>query len=395
MNSKIVFGILALALLAVGCISEFDAKLPQSDEQILIVDGNIVENTDAIFHLSKSFPMDSTFNWNMLNINATLTLIGSNGYQSAPATNMGKGTYRIPIGNLDDDVAYGIRIEYNGDTYQSALSKPLRTPEIDSISWTQPERNGTISFQVSTHDDPEGAKFFIWDYTENWEIMAYYFTTIFFNPIDSVFYEDYTAPTFYCWKSAASTGEFIIGSTESLSENRIINKQFSQFDSRDNRFSRLYCVTVNQRAISKSAYEYYQNKITLNEGMGGLFTPQPSELSGNITCITNPSKKAMGFVETSKNTTQKRVFVSSTQITRPVLPSNCELMTQGDMIGYMGENNILTYNEVYAWGFRPAGFRGENPEIILPTAWSSAPCTDCVANGGTKNKPDFWPNDDK
>jgi len=392
MNSKIIYGILALALLTVGCVTEFDAKLPSTDEQILIVDGNIIENTDVLFHLSKSFPMDSTFNWNMLNINATLTLIGSNGYQSAPATNMGKGAYRLPIGNLDDNVAYGIQIEYNGDTYRSALSKPLYTPEIDSVSWIQPERNGAISFRVSTHDDSGGAKFYLWDYTEDWEITANILTSIFYTPVDS-FYIDYSVPYFYCWKKNVSNKIFI-GSTESLKENRIVNKQLYQSDSKDGRFSMLYCVTLNQKAISKGAYEYYQNKISLNEGMGGLFTPQPSELSGNIVCTTNPSKRVMGYIEVTKNMTQKRVFVFRSQITRPPIYVNCTTITQ-DSIRNLMNSNKYTYDDVYRLGYRPAIQNMMAYPKVFPSDWAPAYCTDCVVNGGSKNKPDFWPNDDK
>ena len=390
MNTKIVFGLFVLALLAAGCVSEFDAKLPSNDEQILIVDGNIIENTTVVFHLGKSFPLDSVFNPN-LNINAALTLIGSNGYQSLPATNMGNGAYILSVGSLDDDVAYGIQIEYDGNTYQSALSKPLHTPEIDSVSWIQPKETGTISFRVSTHDDSNGAKFFIWDYTENWEIMAHYYTTIFLNPGTNTFYEDGSAPYYFCWRSAASN-KFLIGSTESLNENRIVNKQLYQFDPTDSRFSRLYCVTVSQRAISKSAYEYYQNKITLNDNMGGLFTPQPSELSGNITCITNPSKKAMGYVEVVKNTTQKRIFVPAYQITRPPIYDDCTTISQDTILQLMAVSRS-TYSDLYSMGYRPSGYAGGHPPV--PVEWSSAYCTECTAKGGSKNKPDFWPNNDQ
>jgi hypothetical protein len=387
-----ILGIFILTILTAGCVSEYNAKLPSNAAQILIVEGNIIENTNAMFYLSKSFPIDSVYNWNE-NLYANITLIGDNGYQSSPAINTGNGAYMIPIGNLDENVSYGIQIEYDGDIYQSALAKPLYTPEIDSVSWVQPEKAGTVFFRVSTHDDTNRAKFFIWDYTENWEVRAEYYTTIFFNPVDNTFYNDYTAPNYFCWKSAASN-QFLIGSTESLSENKIINKQFDTFESSDSRFSTLYCITVNQRAISKEAYEYYQNKITLNEGMGGLFTPQPSELAGNITCITDPSKKVMGFVEVTKNTTLKRKFVSSYEISRPIIYSTCELITKDSINTLMSEYG-LTYADIYRM-YSPAG--AQDPMAyprLLPESWSYSRCTDCVANGGSKNKPDFWPNDDK
>jgi len=397
MNLKILLGSFILTLPVTGCITEYNAELPANDEQILVVEGNIVGNTDATFYLSKSFPLNSTsVPSESLDIDANLTVIGSDGYKSPPATSLGKGAYQISIGELSDDVEYGLQIEYDGNTYQSTLSKPLQTPEIDSVSWVQPEKAGAISFRVSTHDDTEGAKFFIWNYVENWEISAYYYTTIFYNPVDSLFYLDSAAPSFYCWKSNKSSS-ILVGSTESLNENKIINQQLYQGAPEDDRFSMLYCATVYQTAISKNAFDFYQNRKLLNEEMGGLFTPQPSELRGNIICITESSKKAMGYVEVVKNTTLKRTFVNWRQITRPPVYSlnNCTTITKDSVQSYMNQNNINSYGDFYRLGYRPISMDLFGYPEILPDEWASKPCADCVANGGSKNKPDFWPNNDQ
>jgi hypothetical protein len=333
------------------------------------------------------YPSDSIFD-----VNATVTIIGSNGYKSLPAIYQGRGRYLLQAGKFEDDVKYGIEIEYDGETYQSALSKPLVTPEIDSVSWVQPDSVGAVHFRVSTHDNSAAeAKFFLWDYKEDWETTATFFATLFFNPNNDTFYTDFSAPYYYCWRSSVSNNH-LIGSTESLKANRIINKQLYEFDPGNNRFSTLYCVTVNQKAISKGAYDYYQNKIQLNEGMGGLFTPQPSEVSGNITCITNPSKKAMGYIEVTKNTTQKRIFVYPYQLTRPRAWTNCELITADSVKNYLMLNGI-TYAAFYAAGNRPVEVL--NPITNEPANWAFLTCTDCVAAGGSKAKPDFWPNDHK
>ncbi|MCL2649895.1 MAG: DUF4249 domain-containing protein [Candidatus Azobacteroides sp.] len=397
MRLKVLLSLFILALTMIACVSEFDATLPSNDIQVLIVDGSIMENTDAVFYLSKSFPLDLQVvvvsNNNIpdkyLVTDAKLTIISDNGYQSLPAENLGKGAYQISVGELDNDVKYGIQIEYNGDTYQSALSKPLQTPEIDSISWVQPETAGTVSFRVSTHDDTAGVKFFLWDYKEDWEIKATYPTTIFYNPAADGFYTA-QAPYQYCWKKFTSN-KFLIGSTESLSENRIINNQLYRENPGDDRFSVLYSVIVHQKAISKEAFEYYQNKIKLNDEMGGLFTPQPSELNGNITCITNPSKKVMGYVEACKNVTEKRIFITSDQITHPWI-SGCDLIPQDTINQYIADGRYASYLQFYQMGYRPAGDPDSQAPGLFPESWALGSCTDCILYGGTKNKPDFWPD---
>jgi len=386
MKLKILLYTVIFTLLATACVSEFKAKLPSNGDQLLVVDGTIIEDTTVTFNLSKSFSMDSpTVPTDIFDVDANVTIIGSNGYESAPATNLGKGAYSINVGDLDDSVEYGIRIEYDGNIYQSTLSKPISTPEIDSVSWTQSAKDGAVSFRISTHDNMEGAKFFLWNYTENWEITAYYEVSTLYDPVSDGFYYAGPAPYYYCWKSNMPH-EFIIGTTESLRENSIINKEIYNCPPGDDRFSYLYCVTVNQRAISKAAFDYYQNKIVLNNEMGGLFTPQPSELGGNITCVTDPSKKVMGYVETVKNTVQERIFIYPNQVMHPGNISLCTTITTDSVLSMTG-----SYSRAYLSGFRlidqdPAG---------NPADWSTVNCTECTANGGSKSKPDFWPNNDQ
>jgi len=394
MNSKVFGWLFLIAILTPGCVTEFKANLPSNAEQILIVAGTIIEDSTVTFALSRSFSMDTTnIPSNIFDIQATVTLIGSNGYESAPADYLGMGKYSMNIGKLDDDVKYGVKIVCDGDTYRSELSNPISTPEIDSVSWAQPEKYGTVSFFVSTHDDHSNeAGFFMWDYTETWEVNAFYPTTIFFDPAANTFYTVFPAPNYFCWRTG-TPNKYMIGTTESLNENRIVNQQIYQYDVKDDRFSILYSVVIHQKAISKAAYDYYQNKIKLNEEMGGLFSPQPSEVDGNITCTTNASKKAMGYVDVVKNVTQKRIFVYRSQVTRPVVDNpNCILMTNQDVLNKLADMKG-TYADFYREGFRPAG--DPNPmNFSLPVTWAYADCTDCVLNGGSKTRPDYWPNND-
>lgn len=406
MNSRILTGLFILALTAIGCVTEFKANLPSGDQQILIVEGSIMADTTVTFQLSTSYPIDSAYApQGIFDVDAKITLISDNGYESAPATYLGKGKYSMDVGTLDDNVGYGIKIAYKEDTYQSALSKPLHTPEIDSVSWVEQGENAPVGICVSTHDNDTGEpKFFLWDYAEDWEFNATYDTSIFFNPKDSTFFIDsffltyHVGPYYHCWRHTVSH-TYLLGSTETLNENRIINKQLYQiFPGTDDRFTILYAVTINQRAISKSAYDYYQNKIKLNEEMGGLFTPQPSDVDGNISCITNPSRRAIGYIEVSKNTAHKRLFLNSSQIKSSAIGYNCTLDSFDDLKMNMQIPQTMSDKSAYAFlymlGYRPALDPDPAPGPLKPSQWSTSICTDCTQNGGLKNKPDFWPNGD-
>ena len=379
MEIKKVFVLLITTFTVTGCITEFHATLAPDESSMLFVEGNIVENTEAVFYLSRNFPMDSaTAPDESLDIQAELYIIDSNGNKSQPASYLGMGAYQASVGALDDNVEYGIQIAYNGEIYQSTLSKPLFTPEIDSLSWLQTEEKGPVSIRISTHHDKDGENFFLWTYDEDWEYTVDFPTTVFYDTLTRNYYEIWPAPYQYCWRSFQGNSYFM-GSMDKHTQQRIVNKELYQIESRDERLSVLYSVHVVQQAISRKAFEYYHSFKELNEAMGGLFTPQPTSIDGNVTCVTNPAKRVVGYVEVIKNITHKRLFVDRNHLTRPLYYDDCDEHYANRLA------DIVSLPEFCKSGYRPA----TNIETFF---WAYTKCTDCRRKGGSKEKPDFWPN---
>ncbi len=369
---------------ASACVSEFNAQLPTSDVDLLVVEGNIVSDSVINFYFSKSFSLnEGTPPAGYDNIQVKLRIVGSDGFKSEYATYRNNGVHSLAIGKLNTDVAYGIEFEYNGDTYLSELSQPLHTPVIDSISWVQPEYRGDVSLRVSTHNEDPKASYFMWNYTEDWEITSFHGAYAFFDEKFNI-YLDYSLPIFYCWRKNSSK-DILVGSTEKLTENRIINHNLYKKTPNDDRFSVLYSVVVTQQAISKAGYEYYLDKAKGNVGMGGLFTPQPSKIEGNINCITDPDKKVIGHIEVAQNATSYRIFISAAQISS-FYRESCEEIDKDSINTLLGQG--LTYQDIYNMGLRPWIY-SERDGVLESMA--SRTCLDCTARG-TKNKPDFWPN---
>ena len=385
---KIGYILLFLILLKIGCVSDFKAVLPLSMDDILVVEGDIVENTDAIFYLSKTFSLSDPQRPDAI-VTANVKVIGSDGYQSTPAVSLGDGNYRIAIGELDENVSYSLQVEYDGYTYHSTLAKPLRTPEIDNISWHQEGgRTGTVHFKVSTHDNDHESSYYRWFYDETWEISVAIETSSFFDPKTSTYYEDETMPYRYCWMYNTGGG-ILVGSTESLVENRVVNLPLYEQPSSGTRFSVLYSVNVTQQAIAKDAYEHYLSKKSMNENMGGLFTPQPSELIGNIVCTNDPNKRVIGYVNVVKNTTQKRIFIRNNELA--ISDYACETVLADADVRYYLDSLQVSIADFYAMRYRPAGLPKD--ATLQYGTWALGTCTDCVMRGGVKLKPDYWPND--
>lgn len=380
---KVKHSICCLLLLAlIGCISEYTANLPASDEEILIVEGNIVENSDVVFSFSKSFPLSNDKLPEGYNeIAATVVVTGSDGYRSEPGHKIGTGKYQVSVGVLKDNVAYGIEIECDGEKYSSVPAHPLVTPKIDSVSWTQPVPKEEVNLRISTHGDSGQFQYYMWTYTEDWETTAYYFTTCYFDPEKNQIIDTYFAsPFYYCWRNSTSR-KILIGTTESLKENRIVNQPLYTINPAIDKLSVLYSVLVQQRALSKEAHDYYLNLQKQNEGMGGLFTPQPSEVQGNISCSTHPDKKVIGYVEVLKNVVEERIFIAASEVTRPRINSTCEEYDAA----YFYELGLKTPKDWDKAGYAPTTTKPGDP-------WSEKRCTNCEVAGGTKNKPKFWPN---
>lgn len=390
MRLKILFIILPLFFfISNSCVSDFHAKIDSSDQDVFIIEGDIVENSDALFYLSKSFSLDEEAPPEGYNdIYATLIVIGDNGYQSEPAQSLGNGIYKLAIGKLEEKVSYGIEVQYNGNTYQSDLTPALYTPEIDSISFAQTDEAGNVSIRVSTQSEGSTTTYYHWEYVEDWEYAAFYKGTYFCDLSTGNFYDDYSFPHYYCWRNRNGK-EILVGSTESFLENKIVNNEICNYGWEDERFTVLYHIKIKQKAITKGAYEYYQNKAKLSEEMGGLFTPQPSELSGNISCTSNPSKKVIGFVNVIKNIEEQKMFIQPDQISKLPVTYKCHYMSVEEANKIMSEEMISVY-DFMRQGNHPMG----SVDMGI-TFWTLRRCVICEELGGTKNKPDFWPNDHK
>ena len=377
MKPKTLFALFIVLLSLSSCITEYFVTLT-NNKPLLFVDGSIIEHTDAIFHITQSFALNiDTIPDEAFVNNAILQIIDSNGNTSVPARSLGRGRYQIQIGELQDDVQYGIRIEHDGDIFESALSRPLRTPEVE-VRWEQYEPLGAVYFYLSTHDETNENDFFLWHYDEIWEVQTPFQTSLFFNPTTNTFFSTFQPPYSICWKRNAV---YELGTTKALIENKIIDQQLFRIEPQTDRFYWLYSVTVTQKAISQGSFEFHQNMKEQNEEMGGIFTPQPAEVLGNIRSINNSSRRIMGYINTLKNISQQRMFIRRSDLIWPMID-----WCRSAYCYTLPADHGWAPNTFYIQGYRPVGGR------FPPVFWATASCLDCREDGGTIERPYFWPN---
>lgn len=361
-----------------NCIDKFDAKLPDGSVGLLVVEGNIISDSTVVFSLSRTFSLnEESIPGDYNQIVADVSVVGDDGSR-IKGVSVGNGRYQVQIGTLNRHVRYGAEIVYEGDTYTSELQHPIETPAIDDITFEQPENYGDIYICLST-EKTDGAAYYIWTYEEDWEVRTLYYSKWVYDPTTDEVQTFEKAPYAQGWTHAESN-KTLVGSTESNVENLLKHKRIYSITSGDIRVSYYYSTLMKQRALSKGEFEYYENKAKLSESMGGLFTPQPSELPTNIVC-SNPDKQAIGYVGVNMNVSEYRLYISTNDIEYDN-PYKCDIVSDEDMAD-------MTMSDLYLAGYRIAYLD------MLGYKWAKKECADVRALNGTFIKPSFWPLPDR
>jgi len=261
--------------------------------------------------------------------------------------------------------------------YLSDFTELKITPPIDSISY----RLGPfgLNINVNTHDPSRESRFYKWQYDETWEYNARNFSS--HRLIEGVLFEKHPSEWTYRCYGYQPQGPIAVGTTSRLAEDRISEFTLVTIPEASSKLYLRYSIRVRQYAITEQAYNYWLNLKKNTEQVGGLFDPLPSEVKGNIICISDPSQKAIGFFSAS-TVTEQRIFIVATDLPegyRKFRPSPCSADTTlfDPMIMYGSAENVL--GPIYGDGPNPIGFTS------APT-----PCMDCRSEGGTLTKPDYW-----
>ena len=321
--------LLSVAGIAPSCIEEYNELNSSDDERMLFVEGQIVSQSDCTFALRYSVPAGITSDFaNKPLESAQVMVIGSDGAVFDGRERV-PGHYTVSVGQLRPEVSYSLRVETKEGTYNSRPMLPLDATDIADLSFEQPRDDRKVDFYVST-TDPQRTVYYKWDVRETWEIYTpfqCYWTYVFDDPDQ---FERWI-PTLQ--GQAVPTGKFMplgrdyiknhgwrsIDSHELLYANNIDYGQSAiermclfQRNGDDNRFQTRYLAQVRQMAITAEEYEYLHLLTTQSSEMGGLFTPMPSELPGNI--ARTDGSRAIGFIGVRGQVSEREIYVNRRDI---------------------------------------------------------------------------------
>jgi hypothetical protein len=364
-----------------GCISAFEAPEDMKDMSgVLVVEGVILEEGTKIT-LSRTVALSEEFSDFYLFDNVNNAIIHvideGNNIVAVAAQEYNWGSYIVNENfSFVPGMKYALDIRIGDKHYQSAFSAPESTPEIDSVSWKLND-DKSIEIMVSTHTPNNETLYCLWSFEENWEIRSHYFAPLKYDPILQILIpQSLTGDNiFYCWAKGYSQS-LLLASTEKYREAVIKDHKIHQLQPGNSRYSYLYSILVRQYQVNREASLYFENLQRNIDESGSLFAPQPSEMTGNIRCLSDPNEYVIGYVFASKQATSRLLI--------PMAELSLNNFDDTNLFLCSDIKSFISPMDAYYQGYR---IISENGDYAFLT------CVDCTSRGGTKTKPDFWPND--
>lgn len=376
---KLHYTLLFLAGFFGGCRQRYDPPLKSLSNTFLVVEG--VLNTG---HDSTTIRLTRTFNLNQqatvqTEDNAQLRVEGKDNTVSV-LSGTGNGKYVSANLNLIPGNEYRLRIKtIGGKEYLSDYVKAKITPPIDSVNWDR--SNAGVQIYVNTKDPAGTTRYYRWEYEETWEIHSFYFSVyIYDRSSNTIRQRQFPAEDVSKGWKYGNSSNILLANSIRLQNDIIYNAPLKLIGAGEERLSERYSILVRQYAVEEGAYNFFDLMKKNTEDVGSLFSPQPSEIKGNIHCITDPTEYVVGYV-TASSIEEKRIFISQTEVPQ---------------WGYRGEfcesdtvpndpNSIRT--KFGNGGLVPYYFHSPPGDYYLG---SSSECVDCRARGASIIKPVFW-----
>jgi hypothetical protein len=377
-NCISVILITTVSILFGGCVQQYVSPYKSPVTGYLVVDGFISGNGMTQYSLTRTIPLpgDSTI---PVVTGAQLQVEGSDG-SVYPLSELGNGQYGVDSLPLSTAAQYRLRITIpGGETYLSEYVPYKPTPPIDSVNWVQ---NGDgVTIYANTHDPTNSTGYYQWSFYQTYEYTSSQMSGYYYDAArDSVIQRTPAQQVYDCWTNIPPTS-IVVGTTAKLAQDVIYEYPLVIIPPNSQELSVEYSILVTQYALTDSAYQFLSMMAQNTQDLGSIFDPQPTQLTGNIHSLSNPNETVIGYISAG-TAQQQRIFINNLQLKNWFYYVPCPL-----------PNHTVPLDSVYFY-FAEAGY--------VPIAWTFGPiegwisnaagCVDCTLQGGSNQKPLFWPN---
>jgi hypothetical protein len=369
-----------LLLLCWGCKEPFEPEVANIDHSILVVEGHIeVGGGETTISVARTRPVYDSLSH--MPIHWAIVSLEAEDGSSWSLHLQGNGDYSL-LEPLSESQDYRLRIQTDGQTYLSNWLTPIITPEISEISFEKNE--GDVSIYVSTQGN-ERAQYFMWEYEETWIYQSPYRSSYKYDleRRDVVPLTTDDQLTFRCW-NWDRTRQINISSSESYQNDYIYQKELLKIGSLSEKLGERYSILVTQRAIDRDAFVFWEAIRKNSNDIGGIFSPLPSNLTGNMHNIDDPQEPVIGYITAGKSA-QKRQYINRRDVDpwRIVIEDyhTCAVDTviPRDYNAYFVQSMFVPLSPYCLEGGGCIGYFA-----------TTRACADCSMRGGVLERPDFW-----
>jgi hypothetical protein len=369
---------------AYGCKQPYVSPYKNPVTGYLVVEGYISGNSVTQFSLTRTIPLpgDST----LPTVDGATVQVEGSDNSTYPLTDTGSGSYTsIDTLNLNPQLQYRLDIQTtDGEHYRSAFVQYKSTPPIDSVSWVENGDN-SVNIYVNTHDPTNNTRYYQWSYVQTYQYTSadqsgYMYDGATIPP--SIVNRPAVDQIYNCWITSHSTN-VIIDNTTKLASDVVYLMPLVSLPPNSQQVSVLYSLLVKQYALTADGFNFLSLMQSNTESLGSVFDAQPTQLSSNITDLTNPGETVIGWI--SAGTEQSvRLWISRTQVF-----SNYNYKCPGD--NFFVANTQMNINGLFSTFLYIPIYFG-NAGGINGYESNFGDCLDCRYQGGTTVEPSFWPN---
>ncbi len=373
-NLCIYISLLCLSLFA--CKDPYKPEVDARNKNLLVVEGYIHIGGSTTIRVNRTVDVAVTSTL-APEAKAEVAIETADGAVLVGGISNAQGTCVLNTFNLSVNKQYRLRITTsNGKIYRSEALTCKVTPALDSLNFGI--ENGGFQVYVNTHDDSNNTRYYTWDYDETWEIHSA-FPSYFEVKDNRIISRDASINISRCWVNASSS-RIILGTSERLLADKISRAPIIFIKGNTERVAEQYSIQVRQYGLTKEAYLYLDNMRKNTDQIGGIFDPQPSELKGNMVCVSDPAEAVIGFISAG-TVVQKRLFISKSD--KPAINREWMFLHSCERF-FVKTGDVLSSGSLIIQA--SANEKGEEGYDM-----ATRTCIDCRFLG-SDIKPSYWPN---
>jgi hypothetical protein len=370
--------LILVAVLLTQCVEPYAPAVIDAPRSLLVVDGFLNAAGVTTISLSRTYAVSST-QAPPKETGAQVFLEQEGGPRYA-LRETSPGTYTSEALTLNPTKNYRLSLTAANRSYASDFVPVRATPAIDQVSWQMTDLG--VSVYVDSHDPTNATRYYRWETEETWEITPPLYPDYEYRDNDVRLIA--VRFPYRCWPRLQST-DINVFKTTGLTQDVVSKHLVRAVSNISSQFYHKYSILVRQYAQTKEEYAYWEQLQKNSQNLGTLFDPLPTQLTGNLHCISDPDEPVLGYVG-AHTVAEKRIFIDRAELPGTwQIPTGYEKCVPPDTIGVssihlrFADGYIVPVERLVDGLGMTIGYTAVRPD-----------CIDCRLRGSDV-KPDFWP----